>query len=329
MLSELEVPLPADESLWMAPDAQKWKEAFEGTRGDGAEEARTSLRELFALFSEDRLEDFGRKLGPMDLRLLLHPLHSVVANFQQVSASLSIRSNRHGGEPCRPRPSYSRTFEEIHGLTRRWLVAFDGVDIHGARLAAVSRAILIQYHLICINLLAPFKTLEAFSRKERPDHMERLAAMIQDELKPDFAELLLHCGQILRLVRGIDVKLRPVWWSVAVYRAAIVLWAYSVSRRFESPAATGSTKSGTLVPLDTLPFLDPDLSHYLRYRVGTSHLTEIDGTVVPIDCPRAVLRTCIETFGRGPRLWRLTKGLQSKLEALYRNWEPVHQQFET
>lgn len=334
MISELEVELPAAERLWMAPDARTWKAAFDETQWHSPDDdSCLSLHELFSLFAEDRLQDFGRDLNVMDLRLLLHPLHSVVSNYSLVIASLGARSKRSQNTSIRNRPSSSQTFDEIHNLTRRWLTAFQALDIQGTRLLAAARATLIQYHLISINLLCPFKTLEQFSRKEDSGIIGELASMIKEELNKHFPELLLHCGQIFRLVRETDVKLRPLWWSIAVYRSTLVLWVYSIAQKYAlhlqlKHGRQDRRRLGPPVALDMLPFFHPNLSHYLLHRVGDPHLTAVDGTVISIDSPRAVLQTGIETFGRGHRLWRLTRGLQCKLEALYRKWESIHEQFE-
>jgi hypothetical protein len=330
MISELEVELPADEKLWMAPDARTWKAAFDETQRDTGGDSRFSLHELFSLFAEDRLQGFGRDLNVMDMRLILHPLHSVVSNYCQVTASLNSRSKRSRNTSSRIRSSSSQTFEEIHSLARRWMAVFQTLDIQGTRLLAAARATLIQYHLISINLLCSFKTLELFSRKEDPDIIEELASSIQEELHKQSPELLLHCGQILQLVRDADVKLRPPWWSIAVYRSTLVIWVYSITRKYVvKQIRPVHRSSGPAVSLDTLPFFDPNLSHYLLHRVGDPHVTAADGSLVSVDRPREILQTGIEAFGRGPRLWRLTRGLQCKLEALYRDWESTHEQLES
>ena len=312
----------------MAPDAQTWKAAFDETQRSPDNDSRLSLHELFSLFAEHGLQDFGRDLNLMDLRLLLHPLHSVVSNYCQVTATLNAQSKRSRNASNRIRSS-SQIFEEIHNLARRWLAAFQTLNIQGTRLLAAARAALIQYHLININLLCSFKALELFSQKGEPEIIGELASSIQEELDKHSPELLLHCGQILRLVRDADVKLRPPWWSIAVYRATLVIWVYSITRKFvHKQIGQDHLPSGPAVALDTLPFFDPNLSHYLLHRIGDPHVTAEDGTVISVDRPRAVLQTGIEAFGRGRRLWRLTRGLQCKLEALYRDWNNIHEQLE-
>ncbi|CZR66562.1 uncharacterized protein PAC_16463 [Phialocephala subalpina] len=330
LISELEVELPADEKLWMAPDAQAWKAAFDKTQRSPNDDSHFSLHELFSLFVEDRLQEFGRDLNVMDLRLLLHPLHSMVSNYCQITASLNAQSKRSRNTGSRLRSSSSQTFEEIHNLTRRWLAEFQTLDIQGARLLAAARAAIIQYHLIGINLLCPFKAVENFARKADVEVIGVLASSIQEEIKKHAPELLVYCGQILRLVRDTDVKLRPPWWSIAVYRSTLVMWVYSITRKYLlKQKGQDHRSSGPSVALDTLPFFSPNLSHYLLHRVGDPQLTAADGTVASIDRPRAVLETGIEAFGRGPRLWRLARGLQCKLEALYREWDSIHEQLES
>lgn len=317
----------------MAPDARQWREVLSSFSEGGDEDPGCSLSELFSLFAEDRLYDLGRNLNVMEMRLLLHPLHALVSNYSQITASLNVRSKRNQNRPDKIRPSHSQTFDEIHSLCRRWLIIFETIDIQGARLTVVARATLVQYHLISINLLCSFKTFESFSRREGPENVVNFACSVQETLGVHLPELLAHCGQILRLVRSSDVKLRPPWWSVAVYRAGLVLWVCSITRKyFLRRTGQGQlNSSGPPVVLDGAAGLfDPALSRYLLSGVGRPCLTcpTDSESLVYVDHPRSVLQVCIEAFGRGLRLWRLTRGLQCKMETLYGDWDEIHSELE-
>lgn len=317
----------------MAPDAHTWKQILRSIGNRQSEDSRRSLRELFLLFLEDRLKDFGQELNVMDMRLLLHPLHALVSNASQIGFSLNTRSKRAANMRSRFRLSHSQAFDEIHSLLNRWLAVFETIDIQGARLAVVARATLIQYHLISISLLVSFKTLEAFARREKPEVVAEFACSIQEDLVKYHPELLLHCGQILRLIQDTDVKLRPPWWSAAVYRATLALWVYSITRKYvlQRVAQHHLTPSGPQVALDAaMGLLDPTLSRYVLSGVGRPYFTASteQASIVYIDNPRQVLQASIEAFGRGLRLWRLTRGLQCQMEKLYRDWEDAHSELE-
>ncbi|KAH8660419.1 hypothetical protein BX600DRAFT_551818 [Xylariales sp. PMI_506] len=330
--SELQLELPADEKLWMAPNAEKWKSVLEAMQRNVSAQSRGSLYELFLLFAEDKLDLFRRNLNVMDMRLLLHPLHSMVFNYSQVKWSLGTGFEYSTATPGKLGAFSTEAFGEIHDLLRRWYLVFTAVDVQGARLAVVARATLMQYHAIAVNLLCSMKRLEAFCRRENPQAEEDVARSIEQELSKHSAELLVHCGQILRLVRETDIKLRPPWWSLAVYRASLVLWVYSLTREMARKSRKGgqtSTLSGPPVALDALPFFDPVISHFVLYKAGIPHLTVGDKNIqVGMEEPREVLKTCIEAFGRGPRIWRIARALQCKLESVCRNWEPMHQRLE-
>lgn len=315
----------------MAPDAQKWNDVLGRFGNDDAHGSGCSLNEMFSLFTEDRLSDLGRRPSVMELRLLLHPLHSLVANYGQIITNLNARSKQSPDRLNRTVSSHSQTFNDIHTLCKRWLIAFETIDVNGARLVTVARATLMQYHLICLNLLCCFKSLETFSRRERPEELVELACNIQSSIGTHIPEAFVHCGQILRLIRSTDTKLRPPWWSVAMYRATIVLWVGSITRKYMLQQRRGIPLTGPRIALDQMAgIFDPALSRYLAAGFGTPCLSDPaqNGALVDWDNPRAILQTCIEAFGRGPRLWRLTRGLQSKLEAMSRDWESTLDQLE-
>lgn len=331
---ELEVDLPADEALWMAPTAGKWRAIQGNIKNRGADIGSSSLAELFALFAEDRLDNFGRKLNLMDMRLLLHPLHGLVSSYSQITTSLNARSKRSDNIRSSVKPAHSQTFDHIHSLCRRWHAVFETVEVEGARLTVVARATLVQYHLICINLLCSFPTFEMFARKGDSERFPEMADRIQEDLANNSPELLVHCGQILRHIRVTDVKLRPPWWSAAVYRAGLVLWGWSITNRLAlgSRHPPSSIDSQPLIALDAmLGLFDPTISRYLLTGRGIPHLTAVvdDGSVIRMTDPKAVLKVCIEAFGRGPRLWRFTRGMQCKMETLLRDWDDVHSQIQS
>lgn len=310
----------------MAPNAQEWQAALDAMERRGGTHAKISLCELFSLFSDRNLQSFPQRLTVMEVRLLLHPLHSLVFNYRQVMGILGSRSGcSTGSDRARSHSSSSDTFSDIHRLIRHWFAVYNAVDIRGTRLATVARAVVMQYHVISINLLCSMKQFECFARRESPELTADLASEIQEDIGKHVPELLAHCGQILRHTYETDVKLRPIWWSLAVYRASLVLWVYSITRRLhDAKLGRKCLTFGPMVSLDTVNFSDPSISQYILYGEGQPQLASVKGKPVSLERPRQVLGRCIEDFGPGPRQWRLARALQCKLERLSQIWDVVH-----
>jgi hypothetical protein len=334
-ISELETILPSDDSMWLAANADEWRQALcktSNATGDWRAalllQPKYSLRNLFQLLMENQLDRSDYRPQPLHMRLLLFPLHILVTHLCQL---LNCALN----DTQSPKFSYLITqnslmlrFEEIQHLMHRWLDSFQRINGQGARYHAMAHATLVLYHVINLNIFTAFNNLESFARGEYSEWPSENGAALPKSWIRAPEEALLHCGQIFRLFRGIEDELRPVWSAAAIYRATIVLWAYSISNLQDFRQRDNESLERNVltdVPLDTLPMNDPSLQHFLRYGKGRPRFTAKDGTRIRLDDPRVVLMLGIETLDTGPLTSCFAEGVKCRLYAMATRWERTHQ----
>src|ERR1700710_1647219 len=83
-----------------------------------------SLRELFRHFLDDEILSRGIELTPLHLRLLLHPLQSLVCQYRQLescfsSVTTSMNGSAANGNSASAASSRARS-EELQVLLKRW-----------------------------------------------------------------------------------------------------------------------------------------------------------------------------------------------------------------
>ncbi|GME64625.1 putative transcription factor cmr1 protein [Neofusicoccum parvum] len=311
-ITELNGPVPDDDALWLATNPSEWKQALQvpddsidATINALRNRPRCSLRDLFHFLSSNDLQrPEMTSLGPLQLRLLLYPLHALVCNFHQ-SLSLSTTMN----QPLKLHKTMTQMstmlqHAEIKTLLHRWRELSDRQPAAPTATArTLADANLTLYHLIHLNLLTSLKDIESHARAAPA----RPAAALRDTWLNDAEEALVHSGQALRLLRGMDATRRPIWWAAAAYRAAVVLWAHS-----------GGAAQGPPVGIDCLPLEDEALQRFLRHRQGVPRLTGAGGEAVGLEEPGVVVRACVEGMEMGPMRCLVWEGIRCKLEAMAR-----------
>lgn len=319
-ITEIEAPLPASETLWLAKNAAEWLEAFQELYGRISSETSRhplnpqtqSLCDLFQDLLHDNMNRPHVQLSPLQLRLLLHPLQSLLFHLRQVLSCFSDVLGARRGSGTVTKASTLLRLEEVQTLLQRWydlsaLQALSDPD------CPVTRANIVLYHLISLNAVTSFPEIERLARKENYDGsqwqlVQRLKRSIYQIEEANF-----HSGQVLRLSRLMAVDDRPQWWSAALYRATMTLWVGSMS-----VAEVTFPKLGKDFPVDRVVPTDPAVALYMWNGEGIPLLTGGDGSSTVLE-PCKVLRHCIDLFAEGVAT-RVSDGIRRKLEMLYVNW---------
>lgn len=333
-ITELEGPVPDDDALWRATSSSAWRQALQApddsvpaTITALRNRPRSSLRDLFHfLSSNDTQRPEMAHLTPFHLRLLLYPLHALVSSFHQ-SLGLSSTMN----QPLKLHKTMTQMstmlqHAEIKSLLHRWRELADAAATRQrTNLATLDAANLVLFHLVALNLFASFREIEAYARAcaaaaATPGPSSALPA----SWLCDPEEVLVHCGQVLRLLRAIEPARRPIWWAAAAYRAALVLWAYSASteeKKKGGERARGGAEEEEEeeeVPIDALPWEDASVQGFLRHRQGVPVLTRAGGERVGLGAPQGVLAACIEMLELGPMRCLVWEGVKCKLRVFAR-----------
>ncbi|PQE26564.1 transcription factor cmr1 protein [Rutstroemia sp. NJR-2017a BBW] len=323
-ITELEAPMPGPECLWLAKDANEWatmvQQTYIGTdwllnpSSLGTPPVGPSLCDLFRDMLCDNIERRYGQLSPLQLKLLLHPLHSSLCHLNQsLSCYSDVFSSRQGTRTMTKASNLLR-LEEAQSLLQKW---YDLCAYHSKSdpNCPVTRANLVLYHLVSLNAVTSFPEIERLARKEDFDGTTAEILLRYKRCIYQPGEALFHCGQVIRLVTSMPKEGRPHWWSVAIYRATMILWLESVARRERH---TPGMEKSSIFPIDAVTPDDPSVRSYLWSGAGVPVLSRGDG-YVELHKPDDVLNHCISLLETGVTL-RMLDGIRRKLQTFSRSW---------
>ncbi|KAI8633753.1 hypothetical protein F5Y19DRAFT_462047 [Xylariaceae sp. FL1651] len=325
-VSELCAPLPGPEILWMSGSADQWMAAMQSIYGCTANvnpqllttpSLTPSLYDLFQDFLHDNVVRRQASLTPHQLRLLLHPLQSLLCHLRQMLSCFSdVLNTRCTSSRTVTRASTMLRLEEVQVLLQRWYEL--SITYSKANpTCAVSKTNLVLYHLISLNAVTNFPEIERLARREGFDGSYWELSLRHKRCIYQREESIFHCGQVLQLVRAMPVNRRPSWWSAAVYRATLILWTDSISRL--DPNFQKREEMGSPVAIDRVTPEDPAMYAYLWSGDGVPVLTHRDGSAACLDKPSSVLDYAVKTLEDGVSS-RFGDGIRRKLIALSHNW---------
>ncbi|OAK99817.1 transcription factor Bmr1 [Phaeosphaeriaceae sp. SRC1lsM3a] len=327
-VTEFGAPMPDSDRLWQAQTAPEWSEVFNqvhefsnGYPSVGSGARPLSLRDLFRHFLDDEIviQDVQEiHLTPMHLRLLLHPLQTLVCQYCQLLSCFSDSIASRSRNRALTAASTRVRLEEVQALLGRW---FDLAKryMKSNPVCPMMQANLVMFHLISMNAVTNFPEIERLARREGVDGSYQQMLWMHNKCLSDVQEAVVHAGQILRLVREMPRGIRPPWWPGAVYRAALVIWTDSLAnndsfspnqqRQYQPPTATFA--------VDRLPSDHQMILRYLSRKEGNPTMTKLDGSPVALDNGFAVLSHCIDVIDEGVAT-RFSDGIRNKLEKLAR-----------
>ncbi|KAH8724592.1 transcription factor Bmr1 [Phaeosphaeriaceae sp. PMI808] len=326
-VTEFGAPMPDSDQLWQAQSAPVWSEMFNhvhefhnGYSSVGSGARPPSLRELFRHFLDDEIviQDVQEiHLTPMHLRLLLHPLQTLVCQYCQLLSCFSDSVASRSRNRALTAASTRVRLEEVQALLGRW---FDLAQryMKSNPICLMMQANLVMFHLISMNAVTNFPEIERFARREGTDGSYQQMLWMHKKCLSDVQEAIVHAGQILRLVRDMPRGSRPPWWPGAVYRAALVMWTDSLNNKSLNPNQQRSYQTAnSAFPVDRLPSDHPTILRYMSRREGIPAMTKRDGTLVLLDNGFSVLSHFIDIIDEGVAT-RFSDGIRSKLEKLAR-----------
>lgn len=323
-VTEFKAPMPDSDRLWNAKTASEWSETFNqvhefsnGYSSVGSGARPLSLKDLFRHFLDDAIIPQDIHLTPLQLRLLLHPLQTLVCQYCQLLSCFSHDSigTRKGSRAVTAASTRVR-LEEMQSLLQRWLDLAERY-IKSNPACPMMQANLVMFHLISLNAVTNFPEIERLARREAVDGMFHMVGWIQQKCITDSHEAIFHTGQILRIIRSMPRGIRPPWWPGAIYRVALILWAQALCQKESMSPGQQYQQQAAAIQIDRWESDHPLLTRYLTRREGNPTLTKRDGTPVSIDHCFSVLSYCIDVIDEGIAT-RFSDGIRSKLERLAR-----------
>lgn len=324
-VTEVGEPLPSSDALWHASNAKTWAREFEklyeypnNAVSTGPANRPLSLRGLFRHFLEDGIVSKRVELTPLHLRLLLQPLQSLVYQARQLLSCFPDKTAVRRGSKSVTAASTRVQLKETSTLLQRWYGLADRY-MRTKAMCPLMRANLIIFHLISLNAVSNFPEIERLARRDESELSDQHLPSLHKRCITDSEEAIVHCGQILRLVRSMSPTIRPPWWAAAIYRVALVLWTVSLNH---GDAPTGEVQNyvtwETSFVVDVHPPQHPLIAQYLAEKQGTPLLTKTDGSQMPISDPLSLLLHCTQVIAEGIAT-RFTDGLRLKLSRLARD----------
>lgn len=322
-ITEIETQIPECHRLWLATSAAEWSEIMQEVSDLRTETAPsttslTSGRSLRSLFQDLLLNELGgRNYQPRaaELRLLLHPIQSLLCQVGQVIGCTSDRRNTH--RTARPLTAASTLLrlEEAESALHRW---YDLCMINAKKNpeCPFTTPSLILYHLICLNTITCFPEIERLARREPFMDSPSQGTNQHYRYIQDPKKAIIHSGQVLRLIASLENYARPAWWPIAVYRAAMVLWTDTILRMGSDMHVH---PRGGVLKINLTPLEDPSVSEYLWHGYGNPVLIDFNGEHVNLQSPEGILGLCTGLL-EGGRSSNLADGVRKKLNGLARNW---------
>lgn len=307
-INDLQCPLPSPDLLWLSPSSEGWLSAVQSIYGCTANvnpqllntpSLTPSLYDLFQDFVHDNLSRRHSSLSPQQLRLLLHPLQSLLCHLRQMLSCFSdVLGTRRGTNRTVTKASTILRLEEVQSLLQHWYeLSITLLKVNPS--CTVTRCNLVIYHLISLNAVTNFPEIERLARREGFDGSYWELGLRHKRCVFQREESVFHSGQVLRLLRLMPADRRPSWWSAALYRAILILWVDSISRldpNFKRDDGSASNGNGAaapsasgLVAIDQVTPEDPAVIAYLWNGAGVAVLTRRDGIHVGLDKPADVL----------------------------------------
>ncbi|KAF2266212.1 hypothetical protein CC78DRAFT_578542 [Lojkania enalia] len=328
-VTEFGAPMPDSDRLWHAKSASEWSEMFNqvhefsnGYPSVGSGARPLSLRDLFRHFLDDEIIAQDIHLTPMHLRLLLHPLQTLVCQYCQLLSCFSDSMASRQRSRAVTAASTRVRLEEVQALLQRW---YDLAERYSKLnpMCPMMQANLVMFHLISLNAVTSFPEIERVARREVDGPYQQMQ-WVYKKCISDVEDAIFHCGQILRLIRSMSRGVRPPWWPGAIYRVALIMWMEATAR---SGSMTSNEQnqyqqgqyqqSNATFAVDSLPAEHPVVVRYLTRREGVPTLTKRDGSPIPIDHPFSVLSHCMDVIDEGVAT-RFSDGIRGKLERLSR-----------
>ncbi|KAI1199648.1 hypothetical protein F5X97DRAFT_332514 [Nemania serpens] len=320
-VSDLCASLPGPEQLWTSADPTQWSAVMQSMLNYSpisTPQPVPSTPSLYTLYQQFVCSDADStqltSLTPHRLRLLLHPLQTLLWHLQEMtfySSDTSIMSAMAPTSANKP-PAINHQ-EEAQSLLQKWQ-KLSHLYLEANPTCVATMANLVLFHLISLNSLTNFSAIERLARR---DDFPWEPAPQRGQYIYRIEETIYHCGQVIRLVRTMPADRRPVWWSAAVYRAMLILWAHSLLP--PDPTVSLGPDSQPPVVIDHVTLGSPDLYAYMWENTGIPVLSGPNGSTMSIDKPLDILNYAINLIQEGLST-RFSDGLIRKLIALNQHW---------
>ncbi|KAH7395988.1 hypothetical protein BKA64DRAFT_74400 [Cadophora sp. MPI-SDFR-AT-0126] len=227
--SELTLPLPLPNALFLAPTAAAWKALYPSqtltNRVPSLPQCLYDLSPLNAAGAHRHLDI------PLCLSLVAYGMWGLILEFRTLNSVLRAHPT--------PDQSYgSNTLvighrhQELCQLLQHFTVSLPSAVVHNRQAAPVPTTTLesrILASLLLTHLHVSFNDIQLFAGREGDEEARRVYPGLQTWVESREARTALwHAGQVVRYAKMLGAVRE--FFAVAVYHASLTFWAYGVLR---------------------------------------------------------------------------------------------------
>ena len=312
--------MPDCDQLWETDCSAAWQRNLDRATGS-QNNPRMSIRDLFRFFMDGELAKSNACLSLTQLRLLLHPIQSLVIHLQQILSYMPDGNGTRRAPQAMTKLKMLVRLEEVRSLLEYWYSLALRSSRYRTHCSSAMHANLIIYHLVSLNTLSWMPEIEMFARREAKMAQLQPHPILKLDCAENAEQVFFHCGQILRLIRLMPEDARPPWWPAAVYRAALTAWITSMTKaRAQSLLSSLGRDTYQHFAIDAMTPEDPTLVQYLHTGEGQPMLSKGNGTMVSLEIPHNILVHYVESLSEKCTT-RFQDAIRNKLTKLMERWK--------
>lgn len=294
--TEMRGPMPCPDSEFYCETEEEWLVAKSARLRMDAETKpirAPSLASLYWLFTRDDFLHMNVVITPLQLRLLQCALQTQVLQNSQTARFINVEE----AFPEIPLNTSTNSqlstcaqirLEEIQGLLVRWFILSKRV-MGSKDSSEMSLACYLMHHLISMELHICFEDVQCLAGKDGLEVGRTLVPQFCRWAKsPASMRAIAHAGQVVSLLQSSVLgensnQVRPLWWPVALTRATLVMWSYSISCRITARHEPSTYENlSLLIPLNDKNEDSGPYGKVIQFGEGQPCLINDGGKLVPL-----------------------------------------------
>ena len=295
--------MPLADEFFLAQTEAEWRALILEFSKEGTSSTvlrPISLANLYTLFQRPDFSQMNISMTPLHLRLLLSAIQARITQHSLNNRWVPLEDRFTGFNESHKDESFLllRQQEDFENMLLKWNnLAGRVFNQHHKSDLELSCYLIAQ--IVWLETCICFDDIQMIAGKEGFEtgklYLPHLRHWVRTSAAP---KAIAHAGNILKLIQCSDVHvLRPIWWPLAVSRAALVLWCYSVGL-FVDAGNTVGVEPAALAHSPLVSLNAPDTAHdpigrVVRQGEGQPCVQDSYGTFVPLHDVAGVLDLCM------------------------------------
>ncbi|KIW38761.1 uncharacterized protein PV06_09706 [Exophiala oligosperma] len=308
--TKIRCPMPVADAFFLAETEEEWEALVLEASEEG--KSSTILRPLslatfHVLFLRPDFLQLDISVTPLQLRLLLSAIQARITQYSLTHRWIPVEERFASSSDVYNDGNFLllRQQEEFENMLLKWNTlasrVFEQHPNSDQELPCYLTAQMVWLEIcICFDDIQMIAGKEGFETGRL--YLPRLRHWVRNSMA---RKAIAHAGNVLELVMRSDSHvLRPIWWPLAVCRAALVLWCYSVGLFVDTDTTTGvapaSLARSVLVSLNVPGNLHDPIGRIVQQGEGMPCIQDSRGAFVPLHDIPGILDLCIRLLENPP-----------------------------